>query len=937
MKDRKDGATKRKLTISDIEGWNTINDIEKTFHVLGFTDTQVIDPKRIAIALSSDPLIVLQVIETDKNAQAHLKDINNRTRYLLLAADDYHRFAFVKQTFSAAGTPRPAKFRFSKNDDLGPVVTKLRACLIPGNPAALEDLFKTELVVKEFYKDYKILLCKVEQLITGVSDSQERHHYAELILYRLMFCYFIQTRHFISDDPHYFQQMLNKNTKSNFYNDFLRGLFFNVLNTKKEERSATDAIFSSVPFLNGGLFRRHSIEEKNVNIAIPNDAFAEIFTFLNRWAWYADDDEEFKANGVNPEILGHIFEQTITDRPGKGAYYTPIDVTNFITHKTIVPYCIDRINTKFGSVHDHISSILKKPNQASYMYFSVLCPLKVLDNACGSGEFLLSASKVLAELYDTVWRSIEQKSNPDVIAERERIGRFSSRKHYFQRRIITNNLYGIDMEEEAIEICKLRLWLSLIPGVDKNSVEPLPNIDYNIVAGNSLTGYTAFPEKYQQDLDNNDSLVEKIKKINRLKQLFNSESDPSAVKLLSGQIDSLILDANKIMNKLRINEIGLHPDTKTHNKKSTAFAPNKSFHYIMGFADVINGGGFDIIIGNPPYIEKRVLDYPTSFLELSSCKNTYAYFFEVSLRLLKDGGRLGYIVPISSVSTKRMAPLQDMLLADCSELWISNYDDRPGRIFDGLEHCRSSIILSKRGLDDCKVHTTGYTRWNTNRRQNLFANVNYVESTAYKSAAALPKLANATELSIIDKLTVKKPIGPHIVSTKTPHVVWYHDAPQYWIRTMDFLPKFFRGKKSGRSPHTKPFYLKHANAKISVLSLLNSSLFYWYFIKISDCRDLILSDIKDFPCNIDELPSTTITTLKNLNKKLMASYQENSYMKQVNMKRTGSISYQEFKPNLSKDVIDEIDKTLASHYKFTNDELDYIQNFDLPYRMGVRD
>lgn len=935
MKD-KSGVARRNITLSDIEGWSTINDIEKTFRAIGFTDTQMISLKRVAVVLSTNPMVILQVIETEKDAQAHLKDINNRTRYLLLATDGYRRFTFVKQAFSAAGTPRPAKFRFSKNDDLGPVVTKLRTCLIPNNPASFEGLFTTGMVVKEFYKQYKNLLYKVEQSISGISNSQERHHYAELILYRLMFCYFIQTRRFISDDPCYFQQMLNKNTKSNFYNDFLCDLFFNVLNTKKVDRNVTDTTFYNVPFLNGGLFRRHSIEENNPSIVIPNATFAEIFTFLDRWAWYADDDEEFEVNGVNPEILGHIFEQTITNRPGKGAYYTPIDVTNFITRRTIVSYCIDSVNNKFGSMHTDIPSILKKPNHATYMYFSVLRPMKVLDNACGSGEFLLSASKVLAELYSTAWRSIEQKSTPDVAAERRGIERYGSQKHYFQRRIITNNLYGIDMEEEAIEICKLRLWLSLIPGVDRNSVEPLPNIDYNIVEGNSLTGYTSLPEKYQEDLDNNNSLLEKISEINRLKYLFNSESDPRAVKLLSGQIDSLILDANKIMNKLRINEIGLDPDVKTHSEKSTAFAPNKSFHYIMGFADVINSGGFDVIIGNPPYVEQRVLDYPTSFLQLSSCKNTYAYFFEVSLRLLKNGGRLGYIVPISSVSTKRMAPLQDMLFVDCSELWISNYDDRPGRIFEGLEHCRSSIILCKSGQDDCKVHTTGYTRWHTSKRPGLFLNVNYVECSAHKSATAIPKLANSTELSIIDKLTAKNLIGPHILSTKTPHVVWYHDAPQYWIRGMDFLPKFLRGKKRGNSIHTKPFYLKHDKAKASVLALLNSSLFYWYFIKVSNCRDLILSDIKDFPCSIDELSSPTITILKNLNKKLMASYQENSYIKQVTMKRTGSVTYQEFKPHLSKHIIDEIDKIFASHYGFTDDELTYIQNFDLRYRMGVR-
>ena len=933
MKSGKIGSNKQALPLSDVMKWCSVDSIVRTFNMLGFKDTNKIDAKHTAIAFATDPTVVLQVIETDKNAQAHLKDINNRTRYLLLADSDYQNFTFVKQAFTAAGTPKPLKFRFSKSGNLEPVVTKLRSHLTPGNPSALDNLFDMKEVVKSFYRQYKILLTKVEQSIAGISNSRECRHYAELILYRLMFCYFIQTRHFISNDPLYFNHMLTKNATRNFYKDFLCDLFFNVLNTKKGDRDTSNEFYNDIPFLNGGLFRRHTVEEKNSGISIPNTTFEDIFKFLNEWAWYADDDEEFNVNGVNPEILGHIFEQTLTDRPKKGAYYTPIDVTNFITRSAIKSYCIDRVNDEFGSDYNAVSDILKDPEHATYLYFHVLCPITVLDNACGSGEFLLSASKVLAELYSDVWDAIENGSTPAIVHERGQILESSSKKHYFQRKIITNNLYGVDMEEEAIEICKLRLWLSLISGVDQNSVEPLPNIDYNIVAGNSLTGYTSLPSNYQQDLDGDVSLLKKIGAIDKLKRSFNSETNPIKVKVISDEINLLLSDLTSTLNKLRINELGLQRNTKSHSQRTSVFAQNESFHYILGFGDVVNNrGGFDIIIGNPPYVEQRNLDYPTSFFHLFSCKNTYAYFFEVSLKLLKTGGWLGYIVPVSSVSTKRMTPLQDFLLESSSELKISNYDDRPGRLFEGLEHCRSSIVLCKKSSAKCTTYTTGYARWYTDQRQGVFANLDYVESSTYKTTTTIPKLGNPIELDIMDKLLLKNPLESYILP-KSPYYILYHDAPLYWIRGMDFQPTFVRDGKIAQSVDLKQICLKNNTAKVVTLSVLNSSLFYWYFIKVSDCRHLILSDIKSFPCSIDDLSSAAIAKLNHINKRLMASYQKNSRIKNVRMTH-GNRTYQEFKPNMSKQIIDEIDKILAPHYNFTTKELKYIQQFDLSYRMG---
>lgn len=356
------------------------------------------------------------------------------------------------------------------------------------------------------------------------------------------------------------------------------------------------------------------------------------------------------------------------------------------------------------------------------------------------------------------------------------------------------------------------------------------------------------------------------------------------------------------------------------------------------FLDIKTLGGFDIIIGNPPYVEKSKLDYTANVSTTETCGNTFAYFFEKGFNLLKPGGRIGYIVPVASISTPRMAPLQKFLIEQSAELKISNYDDRPGKLFEGLNHCRSSIILctkktSANDNNNCKIYTTSYNRWYTNDVGGLFKNLSYVNHNK-KTESYIPKLGNEIELSIFDKIFMveKQVILKNEDNISNDVYVIYHDTPQYWIRGMDFMPYFSRNGEQSISNHNKKLYVKNRNELIIMMGLLNSSLFYWFFIKISNCRDLTNFVIKNFPINL-KWQQNELKVMQNLIVELMKDYRKNAIRKTTNNKRTGIVEYDEFYPKKSKHIIDQIDDVFATHYKLNDVEKQYIQNFDFGFRM----
>ena len=674
------GCIRVNITKTDIGRCNSIDAVQRIFG-REFQDNMSEGGKLRFTVSPSQFLDVLEIPVSDDFRQ-HFDNIRPNTACLLLLKNDYGQMMFVMKEMGMAGNNVYNKYvvdiRQPRNSDVV-LLRKIRY----GSASSFLELFNTKDIVSNFYKKYKTLLGKLQKCITGITSPKDAQHYSQLLLSRIMFLYFIQARGFLSGNMGYLRDRFKDVIQSggDFYE--YQTTLFNVLNTEKHDRRYV----LDIPFLNGGLFKKHPIEEEN-RIRIENNIFKDILDFLDGWKWHVDDTADAASTtvSVNPEILGHIFESTITDQPGKGAYYTPIDVTEFICNGTIIPYCIRQVNNKFFSKHKKISDVLGSAGHSEYLYFEVLKKIRILDPSCGSGEFILTASKILFDLYTNAWQVVKNNKSNLVVQERELMtGRPD---YYFKRRIITENLYGVDIENGALEICKLRMWLSLVSAMPNDAVEPLPNIDYNIMKGNSLVGYIDIPDNQQQSIDSPYGIEDILRKVDQLKKKYNAETDPQKAMQLRREIEQEVEPCNNLLNRARVSDLANGEARRPTIERMGEINP---FHWRLHFHKAILSGGFDIIVGNPPYGAKT--NYPTTFLKTHKTGNTFAYFMEISMNLLKPGGGIGYIIPVSGISTRYMMPLQRILLDGCSELKISTYDFRPGKIFEGKNNNRHAIVL----------------------------------------------------------------------------------------------------------------------------------------------------------------------------------------------------------------------------------------------------
>ena len=297
----------------------------------------------------------------------------------------------------------------------------------------------------------------------------------------------------------------------------------------------------------------------------------------------------------------------------------------------------------------------------------------------------------------------------------ERIAQHPNREYFVLKSIILNNLYGVDIMEEAIEICKLRLFLKMVAQIeDVQQIEPLPDIDFNIQAGNTLVGYATYNEVEEAitgKLDFDDTMKrikEKAEDVEKRFTLFRQQQTE-----LGGNVTST--DKQALQNELIVLEDELNGylagEYKVDPNKKAAYqnwlTSHKPFHWFIAFYGILQDGGFDVIIGNPPYVEysKVKKDYTIKRYKTESCGNLYSFITEKTMGLLRFTGRLGVIIPVASVCTDRYQPLQS-LLRNSGNLAISSYNDRPGKLFDGLDHIRLSIILWKK---DNSISSTLFT------------------------------------------------------------------------------------------------------------------------------------------------------------------------------------------------------------------------------------
>jgi hypothetical protein len=537
-----------------------------------------------------------------------------------------------------------------------------------------------------------------------------------------------------------------------------------------------------------------------------------------------------------------------------------------------------------------------------------------------------------------------------------RVEEHPNRKYFVLKSIIIQNLYGVDIMDEAVEICKLRLFLKLVAQVDAaEKIEPLPDIDFNIRAGNTLVGFAtreAVKEaiskeqagKLKQDKlvfgDEADALKkieEKADDVDRLFTLFREQQTALGGTVTAADKEALRKRLRALedeLNRLLAVEYAVKSsDTAEYQRWLKSHQP---FHWFVEFYGIMKHGGFDVIIGNPPYVEYHTIrhSYQVRGFCTESCGNLYAYVLEQCFTLSVQQGRIGMIVQLSAICTDRMQALQALYLANSTKLWASCFDDRPGKLFDGLEHIRATILLSKSvsgAVSD--VLTTNLMRWPTETRQTLFPRLHYGSVTSMSMTGSFPKASDRQLAKLLNRMWSLPSRLEKVYDPQSQHIVHYYRSPLYWIRAMDFLPHFASESAQRSVHHFKDYPVADSSMAAVVGSLINSTTFYIWFVAYGNGRNVTLRDIRSFPVPDSMFAPKTARSFRSLFARLMKDYKTHSVIRQ----RRDGIEFQEFDPSKSKPLMDEIDAALAPHFGFTDEELDFIINYDIKYRMGGGD
>ncbi len=527
-----------------------------------------------------------------------------------------------------------------------------------------------------------------------------------------------------------------------------------------------------------------------------------------------------------------------------------------------------------------------------------------------------------------------------------------NRTYFVLKSIIINNLYGVDIMPEAVEICKLRLFLKLMSTVEPNygkknlGVEALPDIDFNIRAGNTLVGYTSpaeikasFKERFGLFDEKEIAGIEKQVKIVSLQfELFRRQQTE-----LDGQIKES--DKAGLRNELEtltqeLNEF-LAGDYEVDSKKKKNFAEWKAshqpFHWFGEFYAIMSSGGFNAIIGNPPWKEYSAVKkwYTVRGYRTERCGNLHGICTERALTLKSPNGQASFIVQLPVVCSSRMVSVRSALRDKSESLTVISFDDRPGKLFDGLQHCRSAIWFSA-GSSSHATHlsSTRYQRWNSEAREFLFDKLEFATGVAGTIFPELiPKYDQSLHARVFDLVKSKssKRIADAITPSARKHFCFYQEATQYWVKAVYGLPFYAKNGEMGAPAHGRYIYCDDKKTAHVVTAILNSSLFYSYFVAYSDCFHLSQTLVERFPVTGEILNDGA---LAKHGEELMIDLKQNAEKKTICTKAGDEIEYAEFVAAKSKPIIDTIDVRLMEHFGLCEEQQEFILNYDIKYRMG---
>ena len=622
--------------------------------------------------------------------------------------DDYRLTFIAKQTyFNESGelvkketAPKRYTFLLGKNEPCTTAASRLMELADKKSSgsvflADVTDTFSVERLNKEFFKDYKK---QYNLFLEEIGNTKQNRDYVKKLLGRLVFLQFLQKKGWMGvpasnenwegGDKNYLANLIERyKGNDRILSDVLEPLFFDTLNKERVGDIADSRLGNNIkiPYLNGGLFDKDGIDA--LDIDFPYSYFEDLMKFFNEYNFTIDENDPDDAEvGVDPEMLGHIFENLLEDNKDKGAFYTPKEIVQYMCRQSVIQYLkTHEPDEKYSLAIERlinesvVEPVLQNKETAS-RFIELLKDVKVCDPAIGSGAFPMG---ILYVLYYAL-HHLQSHAEPNKS--------FDSTKT--KRNIIQNNIFGVDIEQGAVDIARLRFWLALI--VDADEPQPLPNLDYKITCGNSLLNRYALDTpldnvfiEYNKDKNDDDKLS--LAKYKQLVNDYTNTSNHAKKDLFRKTIEEIKKTFKTELSKKEINKIvsvkkdiydleqpnlfgeELTKAQKSELKKLKAkleklesereyVLNNKvyedAFEWRFEFPQLLDEKGdftgFDIVIGNPPYLRiQGIRDNEPEFADelvkkyqsATGSFDLYVTFAERGLQIIKATGIVNYIMP----------------------------------------------------------------------------------------------------------------------------------------------------------------------------------------------------------------------------------------------------------------------------------------------------
>ena len=519
--------------------------------------------------------------------------------------------------------------------------------------------FDVEALGDRFFNEYEKVFNEVRESLVGFrgARAEERHVFTQQLLNRLMVVKFLEGKSWPLFDglTDYLEALWRSHTRSeasgrSFYRLKLRPLFFAGLNVPVENRTSDAREIGDVPYLNGGLFTE-TVWDRSEAIDVPDVAIERILGLFGRFAFSVSENSALDVEAaVDPQMLGRMFERMVTNREAKGAYYTPMPIVSYMCREALKSFLATSLPDERPEA---LEALVDRNNQRHInnpgAVVAQLDRCTVCDPACGSGAYLLGMLDELLRLGDcllapgTAQRRYERKLS-----------------------IIQRNLYGVDIDPSAVQIARLRLWLSLLTEYDGPPL-PLPNLDLKIEQGNSLTAPSLRPQDQQLSL--RDSLIADYRKAKE--RYFKAHGDEK---------ESLAREVENLREQVRQWTYPPPRKGRAARKRST---PTGYFDWAVEFAEVFADDGFDVVLTNPPYVRGELVSQQNGTLgplygnRHSGKADLLVYFYDRGLDLLKPGGALVFISSNKWLRADNGASLRQRLFTEAVLHTIVDFGDRP--------------------------------------------------------------------------------------------------------------------------------------------------------------------------------------------------------------------------------------------------------------------